>query len=64
MALIKSSGLFDETWYLALYPDVAPTKVDPAVHYLCHGGLEERDPGPLFNSRFYLENKPYVKDAR
>ena len=64
VALIKSSGLFDETWYLAKYPDVAQAKVDPALHFLRHGGLEERDPGPLFNSRWYLENNPDVKDAR
>jgi len=42
--LIKSSGLFDETWYLANNPDVAQAKVNPALHYLCYGGLEGRDP--------------------
>jgi len=40
--LIKSSTLFDQDWYLAIYPDVAQAKVDPYQHYLQHGIFEGR----------------------
>jgi hypothetical protein len=54
LALIKASGLFDETWYLANNPDVAEAHVKPMLHYLSYGGFEGRDPGPNFNSAWYL----------
>lgn len=63
LALIKSSGLFDETWYLANNPDVSQSKVDPLIHYLYYGGFEERDPGPQFFSHWYLNTYEDVKKA-
>lgn len=35
---------FDESWYLAEYPDVAAAGVDPWVHYRRHGEAEGRLP--------------------
>ena len=35
--LLKASGLFDEEWYRATYPDVAMLRMDPAQHYLRYG---------------------------
>ena len=64
LVLIRSSGLFDEVWYLAKNPDVAHEKVDPALHYLRHGGLEGRNPGPDFDGNWYLEAYKDVKKAR
>lgn len=61
--LIRTSGLFDEAWYLSNNPDVSPTKIDLSLHYLRHGGFEERDPGPMFSSGFYLDLYPDVKNA-
>jgi GT2 family glycosyltransferase/glycosyltransferase involved in cell wall biosynthesis len=61
LALIQSSGLFAETWYLSNNPDVAQAKADPLLHYLNYGGFEGRDPGPNFSSGWYLNT--YV-DAR
>jgi 2-polyprenyl-3-methyl-5-hydroxy-6-metoxy-1,4-benzoquinol methylase len=58
--LIRSSGFFQPEWYLAQNPDVASAGVDPAVHYLKHGGLEGRDPGPGFSSSWYLTTHPEV----
>lgn len=33
----RSSGIFDEHWYLHEYPDVAKSGIDPARHYLWIG---------------------------
>jgi len=56
LALIRSSGLFDETWYLAKNPEVAAPRTDPARHYLLVGGSEGRDPSPYFSSSRYLDS--------
>ena len=50
MSLIRSSGLFDEKWYLNHNSDVARAGADPLLHFLRHGGLERRDPSPHFSS--------------
>lgn len=63
LKLIRDSNLFDEAWYLSQNPDVAQARIDPALHYLRHGGFEGRDPGPNFSSAFYLENYPDVKSS-
>jgi glycosyltransferase involved in cell wall biosynthesis len=54
LELIRSSGLFNEAWYLATYPDVAKAKKDPLLHFYLTGGYEGRDPGPDFSTRDYL----------
>jgi hypothetical protein len=58
--LVKSSGLFDEKWYLDEYPDVAAGGTDPVEHYLRFGAAEERDPSAQFSTQFYLRNNPDV----
>jgi glycosyltransferase involved in cell wall biosynthesis len=63
LRLLRSSGLFDEVWYLAHNPDVAQAKLDPVLHYLRYGGFEGRDPGPSFCSSWYLEAYEDVKEA-
>lgn len=62
--LMRTSGFFDETWYLSNNPDVAQTKVDPALHYLRYGGFEGLDPGPDFCSSWYMATYEDVKKAR
>jgi hypothetical protein len=52
VAALKDSGQFDADWYLATHPDVAITGLDPAVHYLRYGHKMNRDPGPMFSTRF------------
>jgi hypothetical protein len=64
LRLLRSSSLFDESWYLANNPDIAQAKVDPCDHYLRYGGFEGRDPGPGFNSLWYLANNADVRAAR
>ncbi|MGH8474252.1 MAG: glycosyltransferase, partial [Methylococcales bacterium] len=61
--LIRSSGLFDENWYVSNNPDVYRGKMDPALHYLLFGGFEGRDPGPAFSSAYYLDTYPDIKMA-
>ena len=61
LSLIRSSGLFDEAWYLANNPNLAKAKTDPAHHYLLSGGFERRDPGPGFCSGWYLDTYTDVK---
>lgn len=43
---------FDANWYLAAYPDVALSGVDPAWHFLRYGQRLGRDPGPEFSTNF------------
>lgn len=62
-AQIRQSELFDPEWYLAEYPDVANTGIDPAEHYLLHGGFEGRNPGPEFDSDRYLFDHPDLADS-
>lgn len=59
--VIRSSTLFNLTWYLQHYPDVAQSGIDAALHYLRFGGFEGRNPGPEFDSAFYLTHNPDVK---
>lgn len=46
--------LFDCTFYLRKYPDVAASGVNPLFHYLLHGAAEGRKPHPLFQPDYYL----------
>ncbi len=60
---LAASPLFDAQWYLANNPDVAAADVDPALHYLRHGGKEGRAPGPLFDATAYLTTNRDVATA-
>lgn len=61
--LLAASELFDRTWYLAAYPDVAASGIEPAEHYLRYGAGEGRDPGPRFSTRQYLNRHSDVARA-
>jgi hypothetical protein len=52
--------VFDRAWYLATYPDVAASGMDPVDHYLLRGAFEYRDPGPEFDTDWYLQQNPDV----
>jgi len=49
MKLLLRSGLFDAGWYLARYPDVAGSGMDPLLHYLRFGIHEGRLPNPALD---------------
>ncbi|GJD46925.1 hypothetical protein AFCDBAGC_4810 [Methylobacterium cerastii] len=56
--LIRTSGLFDDAWYLDTYPDVAKSGWDPLAHYREYGAAELRDPGPAFDTEHYALTYP------
>lgn len=65
-AMIESSPWFDRQWYLSTYPDVAADEKmsqAPARHYLLIGGLEGRNPGPDFDSAFYIDRYDDVRES-
>ena len=53
--MVEGSGLFDRDWYLRNNPDVMEAGVDPARHYVLHGGVEGRAPSPLFDADWYVQ---------
>lgn len=53
VAMIRNSGLFDEPWYLATYPDAGASGLDPIEHYLTVGAPRGYNPNPLFDTGFY-----------
>jgi glycosyltransferase involved in cell wall biosynthesis len=55
---------FDEAYYLRRYPDIARSKIDPAMHFLRHGGFEGRNPRADFDTRHYVSQYPDVKAAK
>jgi hypothetical protein len=55
-----AAALFDEDFYLAMYPDVRESGQDAFAHYMKHGWREGRDPSPAFSTRKYLIDYPDV----
>lgn len=53
VATIRSSGLFDEAWYAATYPDIQASGLDPIEHYVMIGAVQGLNPHPLFDTVFY-----------
>lgn len=60
---LRSSGLFNSTWYLESYPDVTLLGMDPIEHYLSIGAKLNRDPSPNFDATAYLEEYRDVASA-
>lgn len=61
IVLIKASCLFDRDWYLAQYPDVTLSGMEPAQHYLQLGAKKGYDPSPNFSTDNYLSLYPDVQ---
>lgn len=61
--IIHDSGLFDEAFYVAEYPDLAGC--DSLVeHYLLYGSFEGRAASEKFDSRRYFSKHPEVFDMK
>ncbi len=60
---IAESGLFDEKWYFAHYPEVALARMDPIAHYIRCGVSEGKAPSRQFDTAFYLKTYRDVRDA-
>ena len=62
--IIRNSEYFDAEWYLRNNIDLQDKYVDPARHYLLHGGFELRDPSAEFCSEEYYTLHQDAKKAR
>jgi len=62
--VIDKSGLFDKDFYLASYPDVKRSGINPLKHYLLYGGFENRNPSKEFSSKFYLNRNADVRKSK
>ncbi len=51
--VILECGLFDESYYLSTYKDVASAGADPLFHYVSSGENEGRFPNAVFDPAFY-----------
>jgi hypothetical protein len=71
LAAIKSNltnPLFDENYYLSVYPDVAQAVAAGTIasgydHYLQYGQYEGRNPSPYWAESWYLQENPDVAAA-
>jgi O-antigen biosynthesis protein len=59
----QAPALFDGSYYLERYPDVAKTGVDPYWHFVYYGWRDGRNPNEFFEVSWYLERNADVKDA-
>jgi glycosyltransferase involved in cell wall biosynthesis len=62
--LLLASGFFDEAYYKSQFPSNFFRNINPAEHYFTAGGLESKNPSPLFDSSFYLDMHVDVKRDR
>ncbi len=62
-AEIHNSGLFDESWYLEQYEDVAEAGLDAIEHYLKTGAYEGRNPSDHFDTTWYLSHYRDVTES-
>ncbi|WP_226583510.1 glycosyltransferase [Acuticoccus sediminis] len=59
-ALVRAH--FDTAHYLATYPDIARSGIDPVTHYLLSGETEGRSPRADFDPTFYRVANPDIAD--
>lgn len=60
---IRESGLFDASFYLAMYRDIKSAHHDAIRHYCEVGWHEGRDPSDNFNTSFYLATYSDIRNA-
>jgi hypothetical protein len=60
-AIVESSGLFDAAYYVAQQPDAAD---QPLVHFLQTAAETFASPHPLFDTFFYLRQRPDLIGSR
>lgn len=60
---IRESGLFDNAYYLAMYPDIQPPPADPIRHYCELGWIEGRNPSDDFDTCGYLDAYADIRNA-
>jgi len=60
---LDASGLLDAAWYLAQYPDVRDSELEPLLHFYRYGWREGRKPNRYFDPAWYLHHHPDVGAA-
>ncbi len=55
---IMRSGLWDKSYYLKKYPDVARSRIPAFLHFLRYGAREGRNPNRYFDTSYYLRSNP------
>src|SRR5262245_19751118 len=55
LAVLSRTDLFDRDFYAERHPEVRLRGIDPVLHYVLSGATQGRDPHPLFDTSFYLE---------
>ena len=63
ISAVYNSGLFLESWYKEMNPDVEGSSSDALEHYYFNGYKEGRSPNYLFDPVWYLSNNIDVKNA-
>lgn len=48
-ARLNKMGIFDDSWYLYLYRDIASSGLNPYLHYMLFGWRENREISPKFS---------------
>jgi hypothetical protein len=57
------AGVFDEDFYLDMYPEVSDSGLEPLVHYMEIGWKGGYDPGLTFSTESYLQDHPDIARA-
>lgn len=60
---VRPQPLFDPQSYLSNRPLLRVAGVNPLLHYVSFGRVDEIDPGPLFDASYYLSVEPAVVDG-
>lgn len=61
---VCDSTLFDKTWYLEQYPEVANSNIEPALHYFQFGWKEGKNPSKDFCTTAYLHSNPDIISSK
>jgi glycosyltransferase involved in cell wall biosynthesis len=57
---LEASGLFDQEYYLQMYPDIVQADVDPFSHFFQFGFQEGRKPNLYFDPKWYVIQNPDI----
>jgi glycosyltransferase involved in cell wall biosynthesis len=63
LAALRASGLFDEAYYTATYPDVLNADIPPLEHFYSAGSREGRWPNLYFDPAWYLRQHGAAADS-
>lgn len=63
MTAIEASGLFDEGFYVSMYPDLDIEPRTALEHYCRQGWLEGRNPSDDFDTKFYLQKYADIRNG-